>query len=117
MVLDNEVSQDLKIFVVKQETSFQLVPPHKHRANTAEQAIQAFNSHFTAGLASVDPDFSVTERDRLLTQAFITLNLLRTARISPALSAYAYPFGNFDFNSTPLAPPGTKVIAHIKVNN
>jgi len=30
------------------------------------------------------------------------------------LSAYAYLFGNFDFNKTPLAPPGTKNTIHSK---
>ena len=101
----------------KQKTSFQLVPPHTHRANAAERAIQTFKAHFTAGLASVDPEFPVAEWDRLLDQAFITLNLLRTARVNPKLSAHTYLFGNFDFNSTPLAPPGTKVVVHIKVDN
>ena len=116
-ILDNEISQDLILSMAKQKTSFQLVPPHTHRANAAERAIQTFKSHFTAGLASVDPEFPVTEWDRLLDQAFITLNLLRTARVNPKLSAHTYLFGNFDFNSTPLAPPGTKVVTHINVDN
>ena len=30
------------------------------------------------------------------------------------ISAYAYIFGNFDFNKTPLAPPGTKMAVHVK---
>ena len=52
--------------------------------------------------------------DRLIPQAIITLNLLRNARVNPKLSAYAYVFGPFDFNKTPLAPPGTKVVVHAK---
>ena len=71
-------------------------------------------SHFKAGLASVDPNFPLTEWDRLVEQANITLNLLRSARTNPQLSAYTYMFGEFNFASTPLAPPGTKVVAHIK---
>mmetsp|Transcript_18114 Transcript_18114/g.28125 ORF Transcript_18114/g.28125 Transcript_18114/m.28125 type:complete len:352 (-) Transcript_18114:350-1405(-) len=39
---------------------------------------------------------------------------MRGCRINPKLSAYAYLFGQFDFNATPLAPPGTCVIAHEK---
>ena len=34
--------------------------------------------------------------------------------MNPFMSAYTYLFGNFDFTKTPLAPPGTKVIAHRK---
>ena len=60
-----------------------------------------------------DPKFPLTEWDRLIPQANITLNLLRTARTNPSLSAYAYIQGNFNFSATPLAPPGTKVIVHV----
>ena len=52
--------------------------------------------------------------DRLIAQAVITLNLLRSARCNPKISAYTYLFGEFDFNATPLAPPGTRVVAHNK---
>ena len=76
-----------------------------------------FKAHFTAGLALVDPDFPVSEWDRLLEQAFLTLNLLRASRVNPSLSSYAYLNGNFNFTSTPLAPPGTKVVVHSKINN
>jgi hypothetical protein len=116
-VLDNETSSTLKMAMKKKETNFQLVPPHMHRANAAERAIQTFKNHFKAGLASVDPAFPVAEWDRLLQQAFLTLNLLRPARANPKLSAYAYIHGQFDFNKTPLAPPGTKVLVHAKPNN
>ena len=65
-------------------------------------------------MATCDPDFPLREWDRLLQQAELTLNLLRNSRINPALSAWAYLFGNFDFNKSPLIPPGTKVILHSK---
>jgi hypothetical protein len=32
-------------------------PPHCHRHNAAERAIQTFKEHFVAGLSSVDPHF------------------------------------------------------------
>jgi hypothetical protein len=50
--------------------------------------------------------------DRILPQAVITLNMLRTSRINPKLLAATHIFGQYDFNSTPLAPPGTRIIAH-----
>jgi hypothetical protein len=46
-------------------------------------------------------------------QADITLNLLRSSRRQPNLSAYACLNGNFDFNRSPLASPGTRVVVHI----
>ena len=47
-------------------------------------------------------------------QAIITLNMMRSSRINPRISAHTYLFGEFDYNATPLAPPGTKVVAHVK---
>jgi hypothetical protein len=50
--------------------------------------------------------------DRLLPQAVITLNMLRTSRINPKLSAATHIFGQYDFNKAPMEPPGTRIIAH-----
>ena len=44
----------------------------------------------------------------------MTLNMLRTSRCHPKLSAYAYIHGPHDFNQVPLAPPGTKIVIHKK---
>ena len=113
-ILDNEISSYLKSALKKHNCTYQLVPPHVHRRNAAERAIRTFKEHFLAILASCDPNFPITEWDRLLPQCLITLNLLRNSRVNPKLSAHAYLFGNFDFNKTPLAPPGTRVVIHTK---
>ena len=104
----------MKATMDEQGVEYQLVPPHIHRRNAAERAIQTFKHHFLAILASCDPHFPIAEWDRLLDQAELTLNLNRNARINPKLSSYAFLFGNFDFNATPLAPPGTKIQVQIK---
>ena len=93
---------------------YDIVPPHNHRANAAERAILTFKNHFIAGLSGLDPNFPIKQWDRLIEQATLTLNLLRSSRLNPKLSAQAFLFGPFDFTSTPLAPPGTRVIAHNK---
>jgi hypothetical protein len=111
---DNETSLALKNYLTKQGITYQLAPPHIHRQNNAERAIQTFKNHFIAGICSVDPIFSLKLWDKLLPQATNTLNLLRKSRINPRMSAYAQLNGHFDFNRTPLAPPGTRVIAHEK---
>ena len=67
-------------------------------------------------LATIDPDFPMREWDRLLTQAELTLNLLRSARVNLKCSVYAYLLRQFDYNKKPLVPPGTKAIAQIKVS-
>jgi hypothetical protein len=52
--------------------------------------------------------------DRLLPQADITLNLLRTSRLHPQLSAAAHYHGLVDYNKTAFVPPGCKIVAHEK---
>jgi hypothetical protein len=112
--LDNECSAALKDYMREEHIDFQLVPPGSHRRNAAERAIRTFKNHFIAGLCSVDKNFPLHLWDRLVPQAVITLNLLRGSRLNPKLSAWSYFHGNFDFNRTPLAPPGIRVLAHEK---
>lgn len=113
-VLDNECSAELKAAMKKHKKQYELTPPNMHRRNAAERAIRTFKNHLMAGFATCDKDFPVAEWDRLLVQAELSLNLLQTARVNLKLSAYTYLFGNFDFNKSPLAPPGTKVLIHKK---
>jgi hypothetical protein len=112
--LDNEASEILIDFITSEGIDHQLAPPHMHRRNAAERAISTFKDHFIAGLSSTDPAFPLTLWDKLIAQSVLTLNLLRRSRINPQLSAYAQVFGAFDFNKTPLAPPGTRVLVHEK---
>jgi hypothetical protein len=112
--LDNEASTALKNFFTINDIAYQLVPPHCHRLNAAERAIRTFKEHFVTRLSSVDPSFPLHLWDRLLPQAEITLNLLRTWRLHPQLSAAAHVRGLVYYNKTAFAPPGCKIIAHEK---
>ena len=91
-----------------------MVPPHVHPRNASERAIRTYKTHLITGLCTYYPKFHVREWDCLLPQASLTLNLLRSSRKNSSVSAYAGMFGNFDFTSTPLAPPRTKVLIHAK---
>ena len=113
-ILDNECSLVFKNALKEANVTFELVPPNQHRRNAAERAICTFKNHLLAGLATCDPAFPIREWDRLLSQAEPTINLLRNSHLNPKLSAWAYLFGQFDFNKCPLLPPGTKVIVHAK---
>ena len=57
------------------------------------------------------------EWDRLLVKAELIINLLQNAILNSKLSAWAFLFGNFDFNKSPLLPPETKIIIHTKPGN
>jgi hypothetical protein len=96
--LDNKASTALKNLFTAQNIDYQLVPPHCHRRNAAERAIRTFKEHFVAGLSSVEPSFPIHLWDRLLSEAEITLNLLRTSHLHPQLSAAAHYHGIVDYN-------------------
>jgi hypothetical protein len=112
--LDNEASTALKNYFTANDIAYQLVPHRCHRRNATERAIRTFKEHVVVGLSSVDPSFPMHLWDRLLPQAEITLNLLRTSRLHPQLSAAAHFHGLVDYNKTAFAPPGCKIIAHEK---
>ena len=50
-------------------------------------------------------------------QAELTLNMLRGTRLNPKVSALTQLNGHFDFNRTPIVPPGIQVLAHVKSAN
>ena len=102
-LMGNEASTDLKTSLHKNNIQYQLVPPHINFRNSAERAIRTFKDHLLANLEGADPNFPVSEWDHLLPQIQITLNLLCNSRVNPALSSYAYLFGNYDFNKAPLS--------------
>ena len=116
-VLDNEFSSQLKDTLKKTQLNFQSVPPHVHQRNVVKRAIKTFKKKLSV-LATADQEHhSITELDRLLPQAEMTLNLMRAARYNPKLSVYTYLHGLHNFATTPLAPAGTKVVIHKKPQN
>ena len=53
-ILDNECSAEFKERIKLNNMTYQLVPPHDHRRNIAEKAIQVFKAHFISILCGVD---------------------------------------------------------------
>ena len=113
--LDNEAPSEIININKNYNITHQLTPPHMHRINAAERAIRTWKSHFITGLASTNSMFPLTLWDKLIDQDNITLNLLRKSRIHPNFSAHMELEGVFDYNKTPLAPPGCKVMVHKKI--
>ena len=71
-----------------------------------------FKNRFIAILVTTDPSLPMHLCCRLISQAVLILNLLRTSNINPKLSAEAQLNGSFDYNITQLAPDRTEVAAH-----
>ena len=114
--LDNETAQSIKYFDTDNSVTYQLVLPGMHQQNAADKCIRNFKNHFVAGLSSTDDSFPLHLWYRLLPQATITFNMLRASRLNPKMSAYMTLKGAFDYNKTPFAPPGTKVVIHEKLD-
>jgi hypothetical protein len=112
--LDNECPQHLKEYLMSRDVTYQLAPPDDHRSNAAKRAIRTAKNHLAAGWASTDDAFPMYLWDKTLPQAELTLNLLRGSRINPKLSAWEQIHGRYDFNAHPIAPPGIRVLAHLK---
>ena len=102
----------MKKSLKKYDVTFQLVPPHVHHRNAAERSIQTWKTHFCSGLATCDPKHPLAKWDLLMPQAEITLNLLRSSRQYPKLSAYDCLNRTFNYLITPLSPLGTRIISH-----
>ena len=109
-ILDNEASKLLQYRMDKNQIQWQLVTQENHRINSAERHIRTFKNHFISILAGTDPDFPLHMWDKVIPQACITINLLRNSPRNPQLSAEAHLNGNFYYNTTPLAPPGMKLV-------
>ena len=101
----------------KCNVDFQIVTLYTHRCNAAECKIRTFKNNLCSGLTSCNSNFPSQQLDPLISQAVITLNLLRSSHTNLSLSAHADINGNFDFNTTPLDPPGTKVLVPEAASN
>ncbi len=114
-IRDNEASADFKRVITESwKAKFQLNPPDMHRRNKAKWIIRHFKNHFLSILAGVDSTFPPCLWDLLLPQAELIVNLLQQETINPKTSAWEYFNGPFDFNKTPLAPVGCRVLIHTK---
>ena len=96
--IDNELSKNNQKWLDQKEVGIEIVPPYNHRRNAAERAIRTFKNHFIAGLSTTHPEFPLHLWEDLIEQAVITINLLRSSRIHPQLSAYHSLMGMFDYN-------------------
>jgi hypothetical protein len=116
-MLDNECSHALKEFFHSEAIKHQKMPASKHRRNSAERGIRTWKNHFVAGLCTVHESFPLYLWDKLIQQAKLTLNLLSSSRMNPKLLAWEQLYGVFDYNATPLGPPGTRILVHDNPQN
>lgn len=88
-IFDNELPPSVLTTLQKDNDNMniKLSPPHVHRSNKAEHAIQTFKAHFIAGLSSCHPQFPMSLWPHFLPQAQLTINLLRPSVRHPHLTS------------------------------
>ena len=111
--LDNETSQDVEDVIQSQNADVQYSAPGSH-CPPAEKAVQTYKSCFKSVTASLPNKFPIGYWCRLCEQVDISVNIVRACRRNPLLSAWAACEGDFHFDSTPIAPPGTEMLMHDK---
>ena len=67
-------------------------------------------------MASLPPTFPITYWCRLIPQIYFSVNIVKKCRQNPLLSAWAAMEGEFHFNATPIAPPGSEMLMHENPN-
>ena len=110
--LNNEASELLCSYLAAEKVEYQLAPPGIHFPNTDKRNIRMSQNNFIAGLCGTDIELFLQLWDCLLPQALMTFKLLRALHVDQHLSTYSQLHGAFDFNPTPLAPPGTRFVVH-----
>ena len=114
--LDNETSKDVEDFIRSENASYQYTPPDMHRANPAERAIQTWKAVMKSVLASLPPLFPIANWCRLCEHVDFCVNIVRKCRQNPRLSAWAAMEGEYHYDATPIAPPGSEMLLHEKPN-
>eukprot|EP00804_Cyclotella_cryptica_P006734 CCRYP_015693-RA/>CCRYP_015693-RA protein AED:0.40 eAED:0.40 QI:0/-1/0/1/-1/1/1/0/187 len=91
-ILDNEASLAFRQAITSNGSTYQLVP-HMSIIAMLLNAPRTFKDHFLAVLAGTAPSFPADRWDLLFLMPNSTLNLLRTSRCNPTLSAWEDLFG------------------------
>jgi hypothetical protein len=112
--MNNKTSKDVEDFIQSQQITLQYTPPDIHSTNSTKQAIRTWKNHFTAGIASLPKSFPIANWFCLTNQWDYTINMLRPCCQNHILSAFEAMEGSYSFEATPMAPPGTKVLVHLK---
>ena len=111
--MDNETSAEVEDFIASQRTNLQYSAPGRH-CRPAERAVQTYKACFKSMLASLPPSFPIGLWCRLLEQCDLSTNIVRPCRQNPLLLAWAAYEGEFFFDATPIASPGSEMLMRVK---
>ena len=111
-VMDNECSRAVQTFVKEQKVPIKIVEQGNHRVNAAGMGVKTGKYHLISSLATVAKSSPIQLWCQYMPQIEMTLNMLRTCRQDPTISAYKALNGPFDYNKAPLAPLGSPEVLY-----
>ena len=82
-----------------------------------KKAAHIYTSCFKSVIAPLPSTFPISYWCLLLKQIDLALNIVQPCRQNPKLSACAVIEGEFNFGSTPIAPPGTEMLMYVCPEN
>ena len=100
-IIDSVASKAVQAYLEKENVGIQLVKTHNHRANAEEREIQTFKNLIIAGLSTCDASFPSLLCNKIIPQVQDSLNILRSSRVYPNMSAYSVLEGIYNFNLHP----------------
>ena len=115
-ILDNKISVAYKEEILAANMSYQLVPPDNHHQHISERAIQTWKSHFIGVLAGIAATFPLHLWCQIIPQAERQIILVSQTNLNPKISAYAYVYGQHEYNSAPFVPIVMESLVHDKPN-
>ena len=87
-----------------------------HQSNPAEQLTQKYKSCIKPTVTSLPLTFPIAYLCRLIPQVDFSVNVVRKCRQNPLLSAWAKMEGEYHFDATSVAPPGSEILMHENTN-
>ena len=89
--------------------------PYIYRYNVVERAIYTFKNHLIASICKCGTRFTARKWDRIIPQAVLTFNIIRSVNHNPTLSAHHAIIWKFNFSTISVTPYGYKVLVCLKL--
>ena len=112
--MDNQTSRDVEDFIASQKIGRQYTPPDMQQTNPAERSIQTYKSWIKSTVAPIPPTFPITYWCRLIPQVDFSIKFVKKCRQNPLLPTWDAMEGEYHFDATPVAPPGSEMLMHEK---
>jgi hypothetical protein len=108
--LNNAASKALQEYLTESDIEHQWFC-HMFIAEMLLNGIFKLSNHLVVELCSTDKEFPSQFWEKLIPQALLTLNMMRTSKINPTTSSETQLKGFYSFNGAPLVLPSTRIYA------